>query len=305
MKSGDLLYCVYSCWKSLIRPSLCRRLFAIFPSFFAFVALFFLLSDQFWPWMCVCAVCQLVLLLLCFKVLWDLFSSLPVWFLPEPFGSSASLCDNWMSLRTPCSEPGNAGTSSCLWDSGHVFGPTWQGEIENGGGGGGVEGVWMRGLLWHCRERVGILESSRGSANVGGGLSPPKWPPQRRESLWLDADQNWQGQQPRCFAKGPVWVHLASSHMTGDVSDRPCVWCFCVAALKSLVLACLCCDHMGGWGPALPLWSASGSGVVCLPVSIDVAAFQRMSLCFPANLILFSHLSSLQGWLVSVQPLCY
>lgn len=81
--------------------------------------------------------------------------------------------------------------------------------------------------------------------------------------------------------------------MTGDVSDRRCVWRLCVAALKSLVLACLCCDHMGSGDPALPLRRAGGSGFVCLPVAIDVAAFQLMSLCFSANLILFSHPSSL------------
>ncbi len=52
---------------------------------------------------CVRAAClsDAFVLLLCFKVLWDLFCLLPVWFLPVPFGSSSSLCDSWMSLRTP------------------------------------------------------------------------------------------------------------------------------------------------------------------------------------------------------------
>lgn len=227
---------------------------------------------------CVC-VCHFpaAFVLLCFRVWWDLFSSLPVWFFPEPFGSSTSLSDSWMSLRTPHSEAGNAGMSLCLWDSGHVFGPTWQGQIENGGEVG--EGGWMRGLFWHCRERVGILESSRGSASPEGGLSRRNGHPKGgRGCDWL-----------------PVKSDRGSSHFPLPRTQSECTWPWVTwpemsqtdpvcgvlsAALKSSALACLCCDHIGNGGPALPLLSASGSGFVCLPVSIGVAAFQPMSLFF-------------------------
>lgn len=47
-----------------------------------------------------------------------------------------SLSDFWMSLRTPGGDPGDAGTSSWFSDSRHVFGSTWQGEVENGEEGG-------------------------------------------------------------------------------------------------------------------------------------------------------------------------
>lgn len=181
-----------------------------------------------------------------------------------------------------------------------MFGPTWQGEMDGEGAWSSVNErpvVSLWGAGGHIGEQQVLSQSGRWP-------KPPEWSPRRREILWLAEDQYWQGQRSCWFAKYPVRVHLAWSHMTGDVSDRPCVWCLSLAPLKSLILAYLCCDHMGRGGPSLPLRRATGSGFVSLPVTMDVAAFQRMPFCFWTNLIFFFP-QSLQGWPVSVLPLCY
>lgn len=190
-ESADLPYCVYSCRKSfIIRPSLCKPLFRL--CFCCPVFSFVLLIST----VCVCVlfvsgrICAAVFFVFCFFFLQDLSRLLPVCplCLPpasplpprEPFWLSP--CDSWMSLRTPRSEPGNAGFVSVFMRQracvrSHLAGgDSKQGWVSAGGG--------LRECKWEaCCDIVGsgwaILESSRGSANLGGGPRPRECPTQK------------------------------------------------------------------------------------------------------------------------------
>lgn len=114
-------------------------------AFFSQTAVFYLFIFLFFCYLIVyCLInfeCGCVLSVSCFyaadlNVSWDLLS---VWLLHELLGCSRRLRDTWSSLWNLFFLLGDAGKSLCLRDSGHVFGPTWQGEIDRRGGLGECE----------------------------------------------------------------------------------------------------------------------------------------------------------------------
>lgn len=105
--------------------------------------------------------------------------------------------------------------------------------------GRGLEVAWMRGLLCPCGERVGILESSRCSANLGGGLSPQNGHlEEERSSDWLrintDRASDHAGlpsTQSECTWPGVTWPEMSQTDPVCGVCPwllwSPWFWLIC------------------------------------------------------------------------------
>lgn len=85
-------------------------------------------------------------------------------------------------------------------------------------------------------------------------------------------------------------MHLVLSHMTGDASDRPCVWSFFCGCFEVLSSG-LYCDHIGRGGPGFS--SLESSSHLC-----GHGGFQQMILCFSVNLNGIVIFPSVWGWQV-------
>lgn len=121
-------------------------------------------------------------------------------------------------------------------------------------------------------------------------MSPQKVHPNgRRASDWMQSKLT--GAAVVLFCQGPgLSAPGLESHDRRCFRQTLCVVFFFVAALKSLVLACVV-TILGQGGLGIPLWSASGSGC-------GHGGFQQMILCFSANLNCIVIFPSVCGWQV-------